>query len=338
MRKRQPTFTKTAGAEPGVFVASLPHLVDSWLLAGDINQHSERTLESRRERMKNVLWFLQQREMEFCGLQELRQLFHYMNHGHKEPGGRWGNLRLTKAAVSSGTVKTYHSTLRAFFSFLVREGEIDASPMDRILPPIDRCDQVEPFTQEQFRSLLAAAKKSRGNPRRDEAILLLLYDTGIRASELCGLVCRDVDLHGGQVTIRYGKGGKSRKVPIAPDTKRALYMYLNERGLDESDSPVFLSERGKVAGDGLTRNGLLQLIRRIGRAAKVSDRRCSPHTFRHSFAVEYLRGGGNVFALKLLLGHESLTMVNRYVALAQADLVVQHRQFSPVARLRGRRS
>jgi integrase/recombinase XerD len=72
----------------------------------------------------------------------------------------------------------------------------------------------------------------------------------------------------------------------------------------------------------------------LGRVAGIQSARCSPHTFRHTFAVEFLRGGGNVFSLKELLGHTSLTICNRYIALAQADLERQHRQYSPADRLR----
>lgn len=83
----------------------------------------------------------------------------------------------------------------------------------------------------------------------------------------------------------------------------------------------------------MKRSGLLQLIRRLGRKAGIQATRCSPHTFRNTFAVEFLRGGGNLFSLQQLLGHSSLSMTNRYVALAQGDIENQHRQFSPADRL-----
>jgi site-specific recombinase XerD len=250
MRKKHPPFTKTASEEAAIFVDDLPRLVDSWLLAGDINRHSARTIETRRERLGRLLWFLRHREFAACGLTELRAFFHYPNHGHEEPGGRWGNPRLTNG-TSSGRVKSYHSTIRTFFGWLVEEGQIEATPMARIPPPVDRLDRIQPFTADQLKALLAAAKHGRANPRRDEAILLL-QDTGIRASELCALTCSDVDLHGEKCLVREGKGGKSRPVPFSHDTKRALYHYLNEREW-EADAPLFLSEGGNRAGDGLTR-------------------------------------------------------------------------------------
>lgn len=100
------------------------------------------------------------------------------------------------------------------------------------------------------------------------------------------------------------------------------------------DDPVFISERGDGAGNKLTRWGARQVIERLGKTAGLQSVRCSPHTFRHTFAVEFLRAGGNVFTLKQLLGHTGLQVTQRYVALAQADIQSQHRQFSPGDRLR----
>jgi site-specific recombinase XerD len=77
-------------------------------------------------------------------------------------------------------------------------------------------------------------------------------------------------------------------------------------------------------------------VDRLGRVAGLQACRCTTHTFRHTFSVEFLRAGGNVFTLKELLGHTTLAMVNHYVALAQADIENQHRQFSPADRLRRR--
>jgi hypothetical protein len=80
-------LTKSDAADSGVPVCLLPRLVESWLLAGDINRHSRRTLGSLRERTGKLLWFLNQREIECCDRHALRQFFHYVSHGHAEPGG-----------------------------------------------------------------------------------------------------------------------------------------------------------------------------------------------------------------------------------------------------------
>ena len=135
--------------------------------------------------------------------------------------------------------------------------------------------------------------------------------------------------------IVLGKGNKHRVVYFGRQTAKALWNYLREEDR-EPCSPVFLSDRGTKAGEPLTRAGLRQLIERLGKAANIEAVRCSPHTFRHTFAVTFLRNGGNVFSLQQILGHTSLQMTNRYVAVSQADLERQHRQFSPVDRLGGK--
>ena len=320
------------GALAAVPAASLPRLSESWRLACDINRHSAETLAQRRFLLDKLVWFLRQRELPGCGTDEIRQFLHYVSHGHKEQGGRWGNPRMTRP-TSARTAKNYHGILRAFFNWLVAEGELTASPMERIPPPVYRASQVQPFTPEQVKALLAATKRSL-HPRRDEAICLFLLDTGVRATELCTLHRADVDLHAGRCTV-LGKGNKTRVVPFSRDTKRALYNYLREEEYDEQ-AALFLSDRGVTAGAGLTRTGLRVLIGRLGKSARIESARCSPHTFRHTFAVEFLRAGGNVFTLQQLLGHTHLAMTSKYVAVSQADVEAQHALFSPVARLKGR--
>jgi integrase/recombinase XerC len=229
------------------------------------------------------------------------------------------------------TASMYFARLRTLFRFLVSEGWIEASPMETLRPPVNRPDQIQPFTKEQVTALFAAAKRSQ-HPRRDEVILLFLLDTGLRASELCSLRMCDMDMQGRRCNV-IGKGNKRRAVYFGRDTTKALWQYLKETPR-EGNVPLFTSDRGTRAGEPMTRSGLLQLMRRLGKAAKIEATRCSSHTYRHTFAVEFLRAGGNVFTLQTLLGHTSLAMSRRYTALAQADIENQHRQFSPVDRMR----
>ena len=104
---------------------------------------------------------------------------------------------------------------------------------------------------------------------------------------------------------------------------------MREHFIGEMSSAAFCADRGPCAGEPLTRSGLRQLVSRLGKDAGIQATRCSPHNFRHTFAVSFLRNGGNAFTLQQMLGHTSLHMTNRYVALAQADIENQHRQFSP---------
>jgi site-specific recombinase XerD len=202
--------------------------------------------------------------------------------------------------------------------------------MVRIAAPIVREDQVQPFSMEQVRSLISAAKNTR-NPERDEAIIRVLLDTGMRASELCTLQMAKLDLFGQRATI-LGKGNKHRSVHFGSKAARSVRNYLRceQRSPEEM---VFLAAKNQYAGQPLTPGGLLQLVEHLGKLAGLQAVRCSPHTLRHTFAVEFLRNGGNVFSLKEILGHTSLHMTNRYVSLAQADIEQQQRRFAPGDRL-----
>jgi integrase/recombinase XerC/integrase/recombinase XerD len=134
----------------------------------------------------------------------------------------------------------------------------------------------------------------------------------------------------------HGKGEKDRPVYFGKVTKKALWRYVHEGADRPLETPLFLSDRGPAAGEALTRSGLFQLVRRIGKAAGIRGARCSPHTFRHTFAVDFLIGGGDAFSLQKLLGHSSQTMTQRYVQLARAQVAQQHRKFSPADQLRKR--
>ena len=149
-------------------------------MVGQCNQHSKATQAIRRFLVDKLLWFLRQRGYKQCGLPELRQFLACSHSDHEEPGGRWGNAHMTRP-VRPRTIHTYHGHLQTMFSWIVEEGALEASLMERIEPPVARRNQVKPFVQEEIERLLEAARRSH-NPRRNEAITSLLYDTGIRAS------------------------------------------------------------------------------------------------------------------------------------------------------------
>ncbi len=205
----------------------------------------------------------------------------YMTKGHEQPGGRWGNPLMNRP-LSARSVKDWHVNPKTMFAFLLEEGWVDANPMEDLKPPVHRPDQIQPFTEEQVGILLRAAKRSKYS-EQDEPLVLFLLDTGVRASELCGLKVDDVDLVSGKAVV-LGKGNKHRAVYFGRQTGRALGRYVRGRGAEPGDS-LFTSQYGKP----LTRSGLQQFCEWLERAAGISGVRCSPHTFRHTFAVLFLR-------------------------------------------------
>ncbi len=318
-------------------ISALARHARGWILDCEARQLAKRTLEARRDLVAKLTWFLQDQEAEVCGAMELRAFLAYVGNGHEDPRGRWGHPQNTRP-VRPRTVHTYHLNLTTLFSWLVEEGAIEVSPMARIKPPVHRSDQVQPFKAAQVSALIRAARQSPF-AIRDLTIVLMLLDTAMRASELCALTRADVDMENRQVRV-LGKGNKHRILPFGRRTTKALWNYLQQEapadgeGEDDTERHVFVGARGRHAGEPLTRSGVLQIITRLGQSAGIEAVRCSPHTFRHTFAIEFLRNGGNQFTLQQLLGHTDLDMTSRYVAIAQADMQNQHRKFSPVDKMK----
>ncbi|MBV9865372.1 MAG: tyrosine-type recombinase/integrase [Abitibacteriaceae bacterium] len=319
-----------------VHIADLEQFAQDYLYDCDLRLQSPRTIETRRVFLRNFFWFLHQRNYATCGASEIRHFFHYLAHGHEEAGGRFGNKNLTHA-VRPITVMDYYTCLRSLFDWLVAQRITPETPFIIIAKPQVREEIKCPLSAEQITALLRATHES-ADPLRNAALLLLLLDTGCRASELVALKRRDLDLTNHRCRVR-GKGDKYRTLFFGGKTADTLSQYLHE--LDQpqpkmgqelpsdGDEPLFSSARSTSP---LTRSGLLHLIKRLGKAAGIKDAVCV-HALRRSFAVQMLKNGANVFSVQALLGHTNLQQTRKYCALAMTDTEAQHRQFSPVDRL-----
>jgi site-specific recombinase XerC len=219
-------------------------------------------------------------------------------------------------------------TLRAFGGWVFREVGLPAHPLTGIVTPRTPDVLVPSLREPEMRALLATASGTR-DAARDQAVIALFLDSGIRLSELLGLTVGDVDLPEGRCRVR-GKGARERIVPIGGRCRRAVRTWLAARGRVDSGAALFVG-RGGVP---LPRRTVQQLVRRLARAAGIADR-CSPHVLRHSFARAFLANGGDVFALQRILGHSpaSLQVTRRYVRLLDDDIRATHRRASPVDRL-----
>jgi len=223
---------------------------------------------------------------------------------------------------SAGTAAHSYIALSAFFAHLVREELLDSNPMRLIVKPKRRRTVIQTFSTAQAKSLIDTCGRDWYGVR-DRAILLTLLDTGLRASECCGLALADVSLEDQTFRVT-GKGDRERVVPFGESVRSALGCYLARRS-GVSSAALFTNHYGEQ----LTRYGLRGMVVRRSRAAGITGVRLSPHTLRHTCAVFYLRAGGDAFSLQKLLGHEDLTMTRRYCELADSDVRDQHRLHSP---------
>jgi len=241
------------------------------------------------------------------------------------------------------TVYNLYVSLASFFTWASREFDF-SNPMKNIpRPRVPEDPPVEPFKKEDVELLIKACDfceeavtdrrrkfiMQRSTGKRDKAILLTLLDSGLRAGELCALRIADVDMKTGRVQIRSGeagraKGGKGRVVYLGKSARRFLWRYLAEREEGEDpDAPLFIGKFHRA----FNRDALRQLINSLG--AKAGVKKCHPHRFRHTFAITYLRSGGDIFTLKSLLGHGSLEMVEHYARIADVDVEAAHHKASP---------
>lgn len=246
-------------------------------------------------------------------------------------GPQWHTAEAIRASVAAlreqtqygkASLSMYLRAWRAFLRFCHREELVTEDLARYIKPP-----KVEPrrdviLSVDDVQRLLAAARQGY-NGVRDVAMLTLLFDTGIRAGELIGLQVANVDLGSRTLTVPTGKTG-GRSVPIGRITAKALRDWL--RCHPTGDGVLFPSNRLRS----LTPRSLHLCLERIGQRAGVTSH---PHQWRHSFSVNYLRNGGDVFSLQRILGHSTLQMSRWYAELADSDVQAKHAVASPADRL-----
>jgi len=239
--------------------------------------------------------------------------------------------------LSKKTVINHLIALSSFWTWLERHAGVPHIIRHKVRSPRYHRPQITPFTQDEIRALLDACahtaawdrrwsksiRSRRPTATRDRAIILMLVDSGVRVSELVNLKIGDYDRRRGQVRIKHGKGDKERIVFVGNATRQAIWKYLAERGQTTEDQPLFATATGKP----LDRDDVRKMLVRLGQRAGVKD--VHPHRFRHTFAIAFLRNGGNPLELQEMLGHARLDTVRLYVRLAEVDLERAQKNASP---------
>lgn len=243
-----------------------------------------------------------------------------------------------QAGLKKKTVLNYHTGLSALWNWAVSEGIADENVVRRIKPPKPELRVITPYTFEEVKLMLASLERSKrytrpgqgwqdhalAEPERARAIILFLIDTGVRAEELCSIKVGHVDKRLMRVKV-FGKGAKDRYVSFSTRTAQALWRYLSTREDAQDDQYLFAS---KGNSGQLNRSRLLKMLISIGNRAGVKN--VNVHRFRHSFAIQYLRNRGDAYTLQRLLGHSTLDMVKRYLAIVQSDIEDAYKGASPV--------
>jgi len=232
--------------------------------------------------------------------------------------------RVRKEAASDRTVARKLSSLRLFYRFLNRTGRLEGDPAALLqLPRAGRSLPV--FAEEGWiHRMMSLPDTGTRRGLRDRAVLELLYGSGIRLAELCGLLRRDLDLAGGQMLVR-GKGAKERIVPLQGGARRWLERHLAGAAMPRAADPVF---PGRRPDQGLSPRTIQRIVGRyLGQVAAI--RRVSPHVLRHSFATHLLARGADLRSIQEMLGHASLGSTQIYTHVSTDKLKKVHRKAHP---------
>jgi integrase/recombinase XerC len=205
------------------------------------------------------------------------------------------------------------ATMRSCFRFLARRGMVATNPARQVASP--RLPKRLPtfLPKDESKELLDAPVEDSAAGRRDRALLELLYASGLRVAECCGLDLEDLDRRHGTVRV-VGKGRKERMVPVGDAALTALDEYLDGRG--GTGGPLFRNPRGGR----LTTRSVHRIVRRRAREAGIV-RRVTPHTLRHTFATHLLGEGADLRLIQELLGHSRLSTTQRYTHVSPEHLM-----------------
>lgn len=213
------------------------------------------------------------------------------------------------------TARARQLGVRRFSAWLEEEGEVEADPLRGLKAPKLDAKVTESLTDAELRLLIKACGGKEFRDRRDEAIVRLMAETGMRAGELIGLKVADIDLNHGLATVRRGKGGKGRVAPFGDQTGRAIDRYLRARRthrLAPTDT-LWLGDRGK----NLAYYGLHSALKYRAQLARLNG--FHPHLLRHTAATRWLRAGGSEGGLMAVAGWATRDMIDRYTGASAAE-------------------
>ncbi len=224
---------------------------------------------------------------------------------------------LNKKALSSKSLSRKLTAIKGFHQFLLIENEIDHNIAYDIESPKVEKSLPQVLSVQEVVQIIEAVKGSDPLSIRNQALLELIYGSGLRVSELLDLKTADIHLLEGYVRV-VGKGNKEREVPLGELSIQALRLYLtksrNQLTINSIDY-LFLNQDGQR----LSRQGFFKILRKIAKSAGI-ERDVSPHTLRHSFATHLLEAGVDLRTLQELLGHEDIQTTQIYTHISQKHL------------------
>jgi integrase/recombinase XerD len=294
---------------------------------------SPATADNYQSQLKRFIEWYGDRDIETITSRDLDE---YLNRLQRT---EYQKTKDTVGTLSLSSVVSHYRTIRALFAWLAQEQIVGARP-DTVKARKAPQALVEPFTEDEVKKILKACEYThevkpdgkrpytmkRPTHLRDKAMVLMLLDTGLRVGELSRLTIGDVNMASGEISVKpwlSGKKSMARHVYLGATSKTALWKYLDTRKQAHKDHPLFKSTRG----GGVDRHSVARLLEEMGERAGVPG--VHPHRFRHTYAIEALRNGMDIFTLQTNLGHSSLAMVRYYLTIAKSDQKAAQERTSP---------
>ncbi|WP_232696196.1 tyrosine-type recombinase/integrase [Brevibacillus daliensis] len=292
-------------------------------------RRSPRTIEAYAQCLSQFVKWATEREFNVFTPDIMREYISYLTY-EKEKWDDHPTNPTGQKGLSTRTVNNNIRNLRVFFNHLVSERIMPSSPMDNISYQTQDKETFEIFSDDDVLKLLGAPNKRVYTGLRDYVMILVLCDTGCRVGELTNLKISDIDLKLRQISIRaeISKTRTARTLPISIITAKEIEQLINFMNVDSNDY-LWLTQFGaRYFADTFSK-----MLKKYAKKAGITGVRVSPHTFRHYFAIKFLRQHGEPIALMRILGHTSITMTEKYVRYANRDLSEYHEVASPVTSL-----
>lgn len=290
---------------------SLPEAVKSFMLHQQASRHSPMTIRRYEYTLRQFETFLgPQTLLDQITPSLLREFM----------------LKL-EGRVKANTVLAHMRDVKAFLRFCEREDLLEKNPIYKVtMPKVD--SQILPaLTEEEVDCLINSCSTKTALGTRNRAILLLMLDTGLRLSEVADIKVGDIDQNG--LIIVMGKGRKERMVRLGGTALKAVQKYSRLRG-GQTGEVFWLGVRGPM-----TARGIAEMLEKLSKPLGIS---CHPHKLRRTCALMMLRNGCDIFSLQHMLGHADITVLRRYLAQTQADIIRAHQIHSRMDNLGNKRS
>jgi integrase/recombinase XerD len=315
----------------------LVEVIDQFLIDCEIRGLSGETISWYRKRPGLFARKLEQEfnvtELEEVKIVHLRQFVQRMMN--TKSGENNPRAPTQEKPLSTFTVRGYVRVLKVFFSWCVEEEVLDMNPSTRLIQPKAPDYLIPTFTPEHIEKMLATCDLKTNEGFRNYVLLLVLLDTGMRVSELCGLRVEDVHVSGsGGAYVRvFGKGRKEREIGLHPAVGKLVWKYMHRyrQPADPDEVGLFIGRYGKP----LQTEGVRTLLDRVKKDSGIEGVRVSAHTFRHTFAKFYLQRGGELFKLSREMGHSTVQVTEIYLKdYRSSEARREHSSYSPIAEIK----